>query len=184
MYGEGRFLLEGGYLDGLMLLTDFNNNYVEKIYNPNDKSPVTCIVMNKEENIAIVANNLGIIYAYEVKETTFLLIRKIQYNQKSINYLFISDELNAFVSSSEDNFINIYSLPNCNIIHSFEIDEPQFALLSARPIPVCLIYSKNRPVAHLAWRLGGNSSRFVNLFRNLCALHALYDDAQHRVGYA
>ena len=98
--------------------------------------------MNKEENIAIVANNLGIIYAYEVKETTFLLIRKIQYNQKSINYIFISDELNAFVSSSEDNFINIYSLPNCNIIHSFEIEEPQFALLSARPIPVCVIYNK------------------------------------------
>ena len=28
--------------------------------------------------IVIVGNKLGIIYAYEVKETTFLLIRKIQ----------------------------------------------------------------------------------------------------------
>ena len=143
MYGEGRFLLEGGYLDGLMLLTDFDNNYVEKIYNPNDKSPVTCIVMNKEENIVIVGNKLGIIYAYEVKETTFLLIRKIQYNQKAINYLFLSDELNALVSSSEDKYINIYSLPNCKIIHSFEVEEPQFALLSAKPLPVCVIYSKS-----------------------------------------
>ena len=142
MYGEGRFLLEGGYLDGLMLLTDFNNNNVEKIYNPNDKSPVTCMVINQEQNIIIVGNNIGLIYAYEINETSFMLIKKIQYHQKAINYLFLSDELNAFVSSSEDKYINIYSLPNCDIIHSFEIDEPEFALLSARPLPICITYSK------------------------------------------
>ena len=144
MYGEGRFLLEGGYLDGLMLLTDFNNRNVESIYNPNDKSPVTCIVMNKEENIVIVGNNIGIIYAYEVSETGFLLIKKIQYNQKAINYLFLSDELNAFVSSSEDSYVNLYSLPNCDIIHSFEIEKPEIALLSGKPLPVCIIYCKNK----------------------------------------
>ena len=142
MYGEGRFLLEGGYLDGLMLLTDFNVNSCEKIYNPNDKSPVTCIVINKEENIVIVGNNIGIIYAYEVKDITYLLIKKIQYNHKAINYLFLSDELNAFASCSEDKYVNIYSLPNCNIIHSLEIEEPEFVLLSGKPLPVCVIYSK------------------------------------------
>ena len=142
MYGEGRFLLEGGYLDGLMLLTDFNNNNVEKIYNPNDKSPVTCMVINHEENIIIVGNNIGIIYAYEVNENSFMLIKKIQYHQKAINYLFLSDELNAFISSSEDKYINIYSLPECDIIHSFEIEEPEFALLSGKPLPICITYSK------------------------------------------
>ena len=142
MYGEGRYLLEGGYLDGLMLLTDFNNNNVDKLYNPNDKSPVTCIVMNQEQNIAIVGNNIGIIYTYEVNETKYLLIKKIQYHQKAINYLFLSDELNAFASCSEDQYVNIYSIPNCDIIHSFEIDEPEFVLLSGKPLPVCVIYSK------------------------------------------
>ena len=142
MYNEGRFFLEGGYLDGLMLLTDFNNNNVEHIYNPNDKSPVTCIIINKEENIIIVGNNMGIIYAYEVKETTFLLIKKIQYNEQAINYLFLSDELNAFASSSDDGYVNLYSLPNCDIIHSLQIEEPEFVLLSARPLPVLVIYSK------------------------------------------
>ena len=44
-------------------------------------------VINQEENIAIVANNIGIIYAYEVKDNTFILIKKVQYHQKSINYL-------------------------------------------------------------------------------------------------
>ena len=68
MYGEGRFLLEGGYLDGLMMLSDFDENKSEFIYNPNDKSPVTSIIMNKEENLAIVANNIGIIYVYDIKD--------------------------------------------------------------------------------------------------------------------
>ena len=71
-----------------------------------------------------------------------MLIKKIQYNHKAINYLFLSDELNAFASCSEDKYVNIYSLPNCNIIHSLEIEEPEFVLLSGKPLPVCVIYSK------------------------------------------
>jgi len=113
------------------------------LYNLNDKSPVTSVIMNKDENLAIVANIIGIIYVYDVNKKKFEFKKKIQYHSKAINYLFISDELNAFVSSSEDNFINIYSLPNCNIIHSLEVEEPQFALLSAKPLPVCVIYSKS-----------------------------------------
>ena len=118
MYGKGRYLLEGGYLDGLMLLTDFESNSTEKYYNPNDKSPVTSIIMNKDENLAVVANSIGILYVYEVKDRKWDFKKKIQYHSKTIKYLFISDELNAFASCSEDNYVNVYSLPTCSLIHS------------------------------------------------------------------
>ena len=142
MYGKGRYLLEGGYLDGLMLLSDFEANKSEKLYNPNDKCPVTSIVMNKDENLVIVANNIGIIYVYDVKEKKFEFKKKIQYHSKGINYLFISDELNAFASCSKDNYVNIYSLPSCSLIHSLEVEDPELVLLSGRPLSIFIIYSK------------------------------------------
>ena len=142
MYGKGRFLLEGGYLDGLMLLSDFEANKSEKLYNPNDKCPVTSIIMNKDENLAIVANNIGIIYVYDVKDKKWEFKKKVQYHSKEINYLFISDELNAFASCSKDNYVNIYSLPCCTLIHSIEVEEPEITLLSGRPLPIIIIYSK------------------------------------------
>ena len=142
MYGKGRYLLEGGYLDGLMLLSDFESNKSEKIYNPNDKCPVTSIIMNKDENLIIVANNIGIIYVYNVKDKKFNLKKKIQYHSKAINYLFISDELNAFASCSKDNYVNIYSLPSCSLMHSLEVEDPELVFLSGRPLPMIIIYSK------------------------------------------
>ena len=128
----------------LMMLSDFESNKSEKLYNPNDKSPVTSIIMNKEENLAMVADNIGIIYVYEVKEKKWTFKKKIQYHSKAINYLFISDELNAFASCAQDNYINIYSLPSCTLIHSIEVEEPELVFLSGRPLPVCIIYSKKQ----------------------------------------
>ena len=142
MFGKGRYLLEGGYLDGLMMLSDFEENKSEKLYNLNDKSPVTSIIMNKDENLAIVANIIGIIYVYDVNKKKFEFKKKIQYHSKAINYLFISDELNAFASCSKDNYVNIYSLPSCSLVHSLEVEEPELVLLSGRPLPIFIIYSK------------------------------------------
>ena len=142
MFGKGRYLLEGGYLDGLMMLSDFEANKSEKIYNPNDKCPVTSIIMNKDENLLIIANNIGIIYVYDVKDKKFILQKKIQYHNQYISYLFISDELNAFASCSKDNYVNIYTLPSCSFIHSLKIEEPELVFLSGRPLPITIIYSK------------------------------------------
>ena len=142
MYGKGRFLLEGGYLDGLMLLSDFDENKSEKLYNPNDKCPVTSIIMNKDENLAIVANNIGIIYVYDVKDKKWEFKKKVQYHSKAINYLFISDELNAFASCAKDNYVNIYSLPSCSLLHSVKVEEPDLVFLSGRPLSIFIVYSK------------------------------------------
>ena len=142
MYGKGRYLLEGGYLDGLMMLSDFEANKSEKLYNPNDKCPVTSIIINKDENLAIVANNIGIIYVYYVKDKKWEFKKKVQYHSREINHLFMSDELNAFASCSKDNYVNLYSLPSCTLIHSIKIEEPELVLLSGRPIPIFIIYSK------------------------------------------
>ena len=65
------------------------------------------------------------------------------HNQKIIS-IFISDELNTFVSCSSDNYINIFSLPNCKVINSFYVEEPEMALLSSRPLPVCIFYSNKK----------------------------------------
>ena len=76
------------------------------------------------------------------KKKNLNLKKKIQYHSKGINYLFISDELNAFASCSKDNYVNIYSLPSCSLIHSLEVEDPELVLLSGRPLSIFIIYSK------------------------------------------
>ena len=70
---------------------------------------------------------------------------KINIHNQKIKSIFISNELNAFVSCSDDNYINIFSLHTCRVINSFFVENPENALLSARPLAVCIIYSnKNK----------------------------------------
>ena len=65
----------------------------------------------------------------------------INAHKEKINYISISEELNAFASCSNDNYVNIYSTPLCKLIHSFNIKKPELVLLSDRPLSICIIYS-------------------------------------------
>jgi len=38
--------------------------------------------------------------------------------------------------------VRIYSLPSCTLIHSIEVENPEFVLLSGKPLPIYIIYSK------------------------------------------
>ena len=49
--------------------------------------------------------------------------------------------MNAFVTCSNDNFVNIITMPLCKLIRSFNIKKPKFCYLSENPLPVCLCYS-------------------------------------------
>jgi len=145
LYKDGQYLIEGGFINGEMIISDLNKNMGYLLFNDYDHSPVTEIQINKEENIGIVGNLLGIIYIYTVKEYFWNYKMKISIHNQKINYIFISDELNTFVSCSKDNYINIFSLPCCKVINSFFVEEPEMALLSSRPLPVCISYSnKNK----------------------------------------
>ena len=141
LYNNGQFLIEGGFINGEMTISDLINNKVYLLFNKNDHSPVNNIQINKEETIGIVGNLLGIIYIYNIKEYSWDYKIKLNFHSKKINDIFISSELNAFVSCSEDNYINIFSIPSFKVINSFLVQKPEIALLSSRPLPACIIYN-------------------------------------------
>ena len=85
----------------------------------------------------------GSLFIFKRKNNDIELYKVFHDHSKEIIDIAVNDILKIFVDISNDGFINIYSLPNCNIIHSLEVEEPQFALLSAKPLPVCVIYSKS-----------------------------------------
>ena len=146
LYNNGQFLIEGGFINGEMVISDLVNYKAYLLFNDYDHSPVVEIQINEEETIGIVGNLLGIIYIYNIKDYNFWDYKmKINIHNQKIKSIFISNELNAFVSCSDDNYINIFSLHTCRVINSFFVENPENALLSARPLAVCIIYSnKNK----------------------------------------
>ena len=64
-------------------------------------------------------------------------------HNKSIISINQNYSLHLFISSSEDGFINIYTLPNADLINSIYINNfyADYVLLSSSPLPCFLIYN-------------------------------------------
>ena len=156
LYNNNQFLIEGGFINGEIVISDLNNLKGYLLFNNYDHSPVIDIQINKEENLVIMGNLIGNIYLYTINADYLLdFKKKISIHSQKINSIFISDELNAFISSSKDNYVNIFTLPSCKVIHSLFIEEPEFALLSSRPLAVSIIYSnKNKKL--MIYSVNGN----------------------------
>ena len=141
LYNNGQYLIEGGFINGEMVISDLINAKGYLLFNDYDHSPVIEIKINNEENIGIAGTLLGIIYIYKIKDYFWDYKIKINIHNQKINNIFISDELNAFASCSDDNYINIFSFPSCKVINSLFVEKPEIVLLSSRPLNICITYS-------------------------------------------
>ena len=155
LYSNARFLIEGGFLCGEMVISDFKENKGYIFYNPNDYSVVIDINLNKDENFGIVANEIGIIYIYKVNNQMWENRYFLNSHTDKIKHISINEELNSFASCAFDDYINIYSMPSCKIIHSFIIKKPEFVFLSGRPLASCIIYS-NEYKKFFVYSVNGN----------------------------
>ena len=140
-----------------------NSNLISKVSQEDQvllqnygKGIITSLEISKDEKYIIYGNNKGTlaiienlysIYLENNENKKFLKILKIisSHSGHIINSLFISSDLNIFADCSYDNFIHIYSLPKCDKINSFYINDinfnPDYIFLSAQPLPSILLYS-------------------------------------------
>ena len=76
----------------------------------------------------------GIILAYKKENDEFDLVKIINNHSNKIKYINVNDNLNMFIECSEDNYINLYTLPNLKLIHSMKIPNTEFVLLTSSPL--------------------------------------------------
>ena len=125
---NGKILIMGGYYDGKIIIIDIqninSNKPISEIYPFNDESPITTIHVDKDEEYLFVGNSFGNIIILKIDFTninewkaTYL----INSHSNSVSSIDTNNELNIFVSSSIDGYINIYTLPLFKLTKSFKI---------------------------------------------------------------
>ena len=122
-----------------------------------DKSVITSLSIDKEEKHIFYGTQKGSIVIYSIyynlyKEgKDFILPYKSFQSHPgfSVNYIHINSDLNLFADCAYDGFVNIYSLPKCNLVRSIYIDSNpvkglfnlDFVFLSAQPLACVSVYS-------------------------------------------
>ena len=166
LYNKGYTFALGGFWNGNILIEnileennkkDKNEKLETKIYYTSDKAPITHIFIDKNERFMLCGNNLGTIYVYIIdsKDKTILNLYKILYDHFSpISSIGFNEELNTFITCSNNGYCNLYTIPQCKLVNSFKLknivnsDEnalfANISLISSSPLPCIIFYFKYR----------------------------------------
>ena len=135
LYNEGFHIAFGGFWNGDIILkqlieiktdTKKNKNRKINIIKTGEMSPITKILIDKTDTIAICSNYEGTIFVYiidQIDKFNWRILKVINEGQCEISSLAISETLNIFIACFKNGYNMIYTLPNCKLINSFKIEE-------------------------------------------------------------
>ena len=125
---EGKIVIMGGYYDGKILVIDIeNHNEEESILELivfKDESPINIIHVDIDEQFLFIGNtlgNIGVMSIYNKNIKDWKLTHLINSQLTSISFIHSNYELNVWASASIDGFVNVYTLPLCNLTRSFKV---------------------------------------------------------------
>ena len=137
IYDKGNYLMLGGFWNGDIFINKIEDNEKNKknkaqknynIISTNKMSPITIMKMDESETFLICANKIGSIFIYLVNRENKLewnLTKVIQDNQKEITSLDLNENLNIFITTDKEGYINLYTFPQCKLFNSYKINENQ-----------------------------------------------------------
>ena len=138
LYDEGFHIAFGGFWNGDIILRQLIENKNDSKKSKNRKiniiktgelSPITKILIDKTETIAICGNSEGNIFIYIIDQNdklTWNIHKIINEGQGEISSMAISEHLNIFIICFKNGYCMVYTLPNCKLFNSFKIEENDF----------------------------------------------------------
>ena len=161
----GTILVKGGYWNGNIIIQNIikekeNNNILDNknntyIYTTKEYSPITKIIVDYNETIAICGNMNGTIYIYRIKPNNKLnwtLFKTINDHNSPIVSIALNETLNIAITCSENGLCNLYTLPYFKLYNSFIIGKddndlndndllsPDIVLMSDSSLPCFIFY--------------------------------------------
>ena len=104
---------------------------------------ISIIYVDKNENNLYIGTNNGSIIIYNIEEIKNNIFNPTYYlyHLDKINCIYVNNELNILIDSSNDGYINLYTLPKMEIINSiYKEDIVKNIFLSSSPLPSFVIY--------------------------------------------
>ena len=169
LYKSSIFLITGFYNGNLYLiesnskLNNLNSNIIAKISQEDQvllqnygKGMITSLEISKDEKYIIYGNNKGTLVIIEFDYNTYLennenkkylkILNIISsHSGYTINSISINSDLNLFSDCSNEKYIHIYTLPQCEKINSIYVKDNTFKIdyifLSSQPLASIILYS-------------------------------------------
>ena len=168
-----KILIIGGYYDGKINLYSFDDKqFIGELYPFELEYPITSISVGTDEDYLIVGNSIGNIVVYKINSdiNKWEIIKKINDQVSSISHINCNSDLNLWLSTTIDGYINLYTLPLCKLARTIKIStkKSSYAFLSSSPLPsIIIINDETNNSEIIVYSLNGKQISNLQLYYQL-----------------
>ena len=142
-FNKGKILIMGGFYDGKIVIYHVEEKRQEIIIPFNDECPILSVCISKDEEYLLAGNSIGnvALYKIDVDIKKWSLIKKITSQKREISHIHCNSDLNLWVSTTIDGFINLYTLPLCKLARTIKVSTKKcsYSFLTSAPLPSIVI---------------------------------------------
>ena len=135
-----KILIVGGYYDGkINLYFPEDKTRVHELIPFESEFPVTSLSVGSDEEYLFVGNSIGNVVVYKINYdvNNWKVIKNLKDQRSPISHIYSNGDLNLWLSTSIDGYINLYTLPLCKLARTIKISTKKcsYAFLSSSPLP-------------------------------------------------
>ena len=139
-----KILILGGYYDGKINIYYLENKTkVDELLPFEVEYPIISISVGADEEYLFLGNSIGNVAVYKIypdfSKWNKLVVLYDQMND--ISHINCNSDLNLWISTTIDGFINLYTLPLCKLARTIKISSKKcsYSFLSSSPLPSIII---------------------------------------------
>ena len=140
---NGKTIILGGFYDGSIKYLNFERNIFTKKYPFKLEEPILALAIDEEEKYLFVGNSLGNIIIYQINfiSDDWEIILNNTDQLSEISHINVNNELNLWSSSTNNGFINLYTIPSFKLVRSIKTraTKLEYAFLSTSSLPSILV---------------------------------------------
>ena len=139
-----KILIVGGYYDGkINLYFPEDKTRVHELIPFESEFPVTSLSVGSDEEYLFVGNSIGNVVVYKINYdvNNWKIIKNLKDQRSPISHIYSNGDLNLWLSTSIDGYINLYTLPLCKLARTIKISTKKcsYAFLSSSPLPSIVV---------------------------------------------
>ena len=170
---KAKLLIMGGFYDGKIVIYFLEERIEPQEILPfNNDSPILSLCVDQEEEFLMVGNSIGNVAVYKINSDLekWSKIKELTEQKNAISHLFCSSDLNLWVSTSIDGYVNLYTLPLCKLVRTIKISTTKcsYSFLSCSPLPsIVIINDESNNSEIIVYSLNGKLITKQNLYFKL-----------------
>ena len=120
-YENNKYMIKGGFWDGRLEINSLSKEKYLSSFIYIKEGPIIVMEMTKDEKILLCGTKIGYLICFSVNGPYLKIENKIYIHNDEITSININENLNMFVTSSLDGYINMHILPSLELVRSIKL---------------------------------------------------------------